>query len=90
MSGIRYEEVDDRTPVSQTVAGYLAAIAIFGGIVSLFWHPARLGPLSILIALIAAGIGHPNRRFTGLAMLVASLGWLCGMIVAIFLDRSLF
>jgi hypothetical protein len=90
MSGIRHEEIVDRTPVSHSVAGFLAAVAIFGGLVSLFWYPGRTGPSSIFIALVAAGIGHPNRRFLGIAMFVASFGWLAGMIVAVFLDRPLF
>jgi hypothetical protein len=79
-----------RNRTSQVVAGYLAAIAIFGGIVSLFYYPGRLGPASIVIALIAAGMGSSLRRFAGLAMIVASLGWLFGMLIAIFLDRPLF
>jgi hypothetical protein len=79
-----------RNTPSQIVAGYLAAIAIFGGIVSLFYYPGRIGPASIVIALVAAGMGWSKTRFVGLAMAVASVGWFFGMLVAILLDRPLF
>jgi hypothetical protein len=74
----------------QIVAGYLAAAAIFGGIVALFYYPGRIGPAAIVVALVAAGIGSSLRRFTAIAVAVASLGWFFGMIIAIFLDRPLF
>ena len=75
---------------AQSVARYLAAAAIFGGIVALFYYPGRIGPASIVIALVAAGMGSSIRRFAGIAMLVASLGWFFGMLIAIFLGRPLF
>ena len=78
-----------RARPSQVVAAYLAAAAIFGGIVALFYYPGRIGTASIVIALVAAGMGGP-RRFTGLGMAVASLGWFFGMLIAVFLDRPMF
>jgi hypothetical protein len=92
MGGIRYEEIVDRTPVSHIVAGYLAAVAIFGGITALFYYPGRTGTSAIVIALVAAGIGSgsANRRFLAIGMLVASLGWFFGMLIAVLLDRPLF
>jgi hypothetical protein len=78
------------TRASQIVAGYMSAAAIFGGIVSLFYYPGRLGPASIVIAVIAAAMGSSIRRFTSFGFVVASFGWLAGTIVAVFLDRPLF
>jgi hypothetical protein len=79
-----------RARAGEVVADYLAGLAIFAGIVSLFYYPGRIGPAAIVIALIAAGMGTTVRRFAGIAMLVASLGWFFGMIVAVYLDRPLF
>lgn len=92
MGEIRYEEVVDRTPVSHVIAGYLSAVAIFGGIAALFYYPGRTGTSAIVIALIAAGLGagSENRRFLGIGTLVASLGWFFGMIIAVALERPLF
>ena len=79
-----------RTPVSQAVAGYLAAAAIFAGVIALFWYPGRLGLAAIFAALIAAAIGRSIQRFAGIAMAVATLGFLFGMVIAVFLDRPIF
>jgi hypothetical protein len=84
------EGTESAMRASQVVAGYMAAAAIFGGIVSLFYYPGRLGPASIVIAVIAAAMGSSIRRFTGFAFAVASVGWLAGMVVAVMLDRQLF
>jgi len=75
---------------SDVVAGYLAAIAIFAGLVSLFYYPGRLGPAALFTAVLAAGMGGRVRRFTGLAMVVAVAGFFCGMVIAVFLDRPIF
>lgn len=74
---------------SQILAGYLAAVAIFCGIVSLFYFPGRLGPAAIVIALVAAGMGTAIRRFAAFAAAVACTGWLVGMIIAVLLDRPI-
>ena len=56
----------------------------------MFYYPGRIGLAAIVISLVAAGIGGTNRRFLGLGVLVASLGWFFGMIIAVALDRPLF
>jgi hypothetical protein len=79
-----------RAPVSQLVAGYLAAAAIFAGVIAVFWYPGLLGLAAIFTALIAAAIGRSVGRLTAIAMVVATLGFFFGMVVAVFLDRPLF
>lgn len=90
MGQIRYAEVVDRTPVSQIVAGYLSAIAVFGGLAALFYYPGRVGTSAIVIGLIAAGIGGTSRRFAAIGVLVAGVGWFFGMIIAITLGEPIF
>lgn len=83
-------EQREHLPTSQIVAGYLAAAALFGGLVSLFYYPGRIGPASIVVSLVAAGMGTSVRRFAGLAFAVAAFGWLFGMIIAVLLGRPIF
>ena len=90
MSAQTEEAPDARGRPSQVAAGYLAATAIFAGLVALFYYPGRIGPAAIVIALIAAGMGSSVKRFAAIAMVVASLGWLFGMLIAVFLERPLF
>lgn len=80
----------DRTLPAQVVAGYLAALAIFGGLTAIVYYPGRIGLAAIVVAFVAAAIGHTIRRLTALAVAVATLGWLGGMIVCVFLDRPIF
>ena len=42
---------------SETVAGFLAALAIFAALSALAWHPLRLIAPAIILALIAAAMG---------------------------------
>lgn len=79
-----------RAVASQVVAGYLAALAIFGGLAAIVYYPGRIGLAAIVIAFVAAAIGRTISRLTALAVAVATLGWLAGMIVCVFLDRPLF
>jgi hypothetical protein len=76
--------------VRDSVAGFLSAAAIFAGIASLFWFPARLGPAAIVVSLVATGIATQTRRFQGLAVFCASFLWLAGMVVAVVLNRPMF
>jgi hypothetical protein len=80
---------DDRTRPLEAVAGFLSAAAIFAGVIALFYYPGRLGPAAIVVSLVAAGMA-PTKRFSGLAVAVAVLGWFFGTIIAVFLDRPLF
>ena len=89
MSAQPEELPGDRTRPLEAVAGFLSAAAIFAGIVALFYYPGRIGPAAIVISLVAAGMS-PTKRFSGLAVAVAALGWFFGMIIAVFLDRPLF
>jgi hypothetical protein len=79
-----------RGRVADIVAGYVAAAAIVGGLVSLFYYPGRIGPAAVFCAVLAAAMGAGIRRFTALAAAVAGLGFFFGLVIAVFLDRPLF
>jgi hypothetical protein len=83
-------EGDVREPASHTVAGYMAAAALFAGVLAVIWYPGRLGPAAILIALIAAAMGGPQRRLAAIALAVATAGWFVGMVLAIAFERPIF
>lgn len=81
---------DVREPVSWTVAGFLAALAIAVGAISVAWYPGRVGPAAILIALLAAAMGGPHRRLAGAAVAIATACWTGGMIIAVLLEQPIF
>ena len=79
-----------RDPASHVVAGFLAAAALFAGLVAIIYYPGRVGPGAILVALIAAAMGGFQSRLATIAVAVATGGWFLGMVLAIILERPIF
>jgi hypothetical protein len=84
------EQEQDR-PVSHTVAGYLAAAAMFAGLASLVYYPSRIGVGAMIVALLAAAMAGPEqKRFCGIAAAVTGVCWVVGMTIAVLLERPIF
>ncbi len=79
-----------REPASYTVAGYLSAAALAAGLLALIWYPGRVGPAAMLVALVAAAMGGPQRRLAAIALTVVTACWFVGMIIAVATDRPVF
>ena len=79
-----------REGAASTVAGFLAALAIFAGAAALVYYPGRVGTAAVVVALIAAGIGGFQRGLASFAVAFAGLCWFAGMIIAISLERPIF
>ena len=68
---------------SETVAGYLSAIAIFVAVIGLAWHPIRLILPAGAVALVAAGMAGPGRRLQLAAVAVCAVCFFLGMTIAV-------
>ena len=79
-----------RDPASHVVAGFLAAAALFAGLVAIIYYPGRVGPGAILVALIAAAMGGFQSRLATIAVAGATGGRFLGMVLAIVLERPIF
>ena len=86
-SEILHERTGRRT--SETVAGYLSAIAIFVSLVGLAWHPLRLILPSLAIALIASGMGAGKGRLQLAAVLICALCLFFGFTIAVAFSKPL-
>jgi hypothetical protein len=82
------EAVEPRRP-AETVAGVIAAAALFVGVIAIFYRPVRLSPVALVVALIAAGIGGRHARLAAAAVAVISVGWVLGMIYCVVEDEPL-
>ena len=78
-----------RGRTSETVAGFLAAIAIFVSLVGLAWHPLRLILPSLAIALVAAGMGAGKGRLQFAAVLICAFCLFFGFTIAVALSKPL-
>ena len=74
---------------ADTVAGFLAAIAIFMSFVGIAWHPLRLIIPSAAIALIAAGMSNERRQLTLAAVLICAVALFLGFAVAVATSHPL-
>ena len=75
---------------ASTVAGFMAALAIFAGAAALVYYPGRVGSAAVVVALIAAGIGGFQRSLAAFAVAFTGICWFAGMIIAISLERPIF
>ena len=74
---------------ADAVAGLIASLALFIGIIAIVYRPVRLSPVALVVALIAAGIGGRHSRLAALAVGVISAAWVLGMIYAVVQDQPL-
>lgn len=87
MSGIGYES--GRTRPSETVSGFLSALAIFISLIGLAWHPLRLILPAILVALIAAAMAGRRTRLPFAAVMITAACFFLGMTIAVVTSRPL-
>jgi hypothetical protein len=82
--------IADRQSPAETVAGFLAALAIFGGLIAIAQRPVTIGLASLFVALIAATMASGrNRHLAAAAVAITGSCWLVGMIVCVFTNRPL-
>jgi hypothetical protein len=78
-----------RSRPSDSIGGYLAAMAIFICLIGLAWHPLRLILPGIIIAMVAAGIGGRHRKLAFAAVMIAAACFFFGMMIAVITSRPL-
>jgi hypothetical protein len=81
--------VDSRPRPSETVASYLASLAIFTSLIGIAWHPLRLIAPSIVVAMVAAAMGGRQNRLAFAAVLVVAASFFLGMTIAVVATRPL-
>jgi hypothetical protein len=85
-----------------TLAGLMSATAIFLGLLAITnlnlsiggthfqFRPIRIGVASVVLALVAAGIGGRHSRLAAIAVAIAGFSWVLGMIIAVLTQRPVF
>ena len=80
----------ERSGAADTVAGLLASAAIFSSLLALAYRPARIAPVAIVLALVAARMTTTHRRLAGIAVGIATACWFLGMTIAVITRNPLF
>jgi hypothetical protein len=81
---------ENRDRPIESIAGYLAAAAIFVSVIGIVYRPARLIPVAVVLALVAAGVGGRSARLAGFALAVGGLCFILGMTVAVLTGHPLY
>lgn len=79
----------DRARPAETVAGFLAAAAIFVSAIGIAYRPLRLIPVALVLALIATGIGGRATRLATSAVAIGALAFAVGMAAAVLTSNPL-
>ena len=79
----------DRLAPHEAVAGFLAALALFVEVIGIVWHPLRLIPISLLLALIASAMGGRYQRLAYTTVLVGAVSFFLGMTAAVIFKHPL-
>jgi len=79
----------DRARPAETVAGFLAAAAIFVSVTGIIYRPLRLIPIAILLALVAVGIGGRAERLATWAVAIAAASFAVGLAAAVITSNPL-
>jgi hypothetical protein len=75
---------------AETIAGFLSALAIFGGLIAIAQRPVTIGLFSVFIGLVAAALASGrHKNLAAVAVAVAASCWLVGMIVCVLTNRPL-
>jgi hypothetical protein len=74
---------------AEIVGVYLASLAIFASVVALAWHPLRLSPAAMLLALLASGMAGRNRRLAFASVTISAACFFLGLTIAVLAERPL-
>jgi hypothetical protein len=74
----------------EVVAGLLASFAIFVSCIGVAYRPVRITPFTILLALIAAGIGGRHERLAAWAVGISAACFVVGTFFAIVTNHPIF
>jgi hypothetical protein len=80
----------ERDGAAETLAGFLATAALFAGLLSIVYRPARIGPFALVIALIAVAIGGRYEKLAAWAVATVTVGWVLGMTISVLTDNPVF
>lgn len=83
------ESLQRRGSGRETVAGFLCAFAIFFAGLGVIWHPLRLIPVSMLVALVATAMGGRNSRLAGFSVAFTAACFFLGMAIAVLTRNPL-
>ena len=83
--------IDSRpSDAREAVAGLMASAALFTSLLGVAYKPARLIPVAVLMAFVAARMTERHSRLAGFAVAACVVCWTVGMTIAVVTERPLY
>ena len=79
----------ERARPAETIAGFLAAAAIFVSLTGIAYRPLRLIPFAVVLALVAVAIDGRHQRLAMFAVYVCAASFAVGMAAAVITSNPL-
>ena len=83
-------EEHERSRSVETVAGLLAAVALFLGALELVYRPFRLAPVALILVLVAAVMSRRQHKLIGLAVAVIGVCFVVGASLQVIVHHPLY
>ena len=83
-------EERERPRSVETVAGLLAAAALFLGALELVYRPFRLAPVALILALVAAVMSRRQQKLVGVAVAVIGVCFVAGAALQVITHHPLY
>jgi hypothetical protein len=80
----------ERLAPSESVAGFLAAAALFLGALELFYRPFRLAPVALVLLMIATVMSRTQQRLVRLGFLLVGVCFIVGATLQILTHHPLY
>jgi len=80
----------DSPGAAESIAGLLAAAALFLGALELVYRPFRLAPVALILVLIATVMSRRHHRLTGIAIAVIGVCFVVGASLQVITHHPLY
>jgi hypothetical protein len=80
----------ERTPMRESVAGLMAAGAVFLGVFELFYRPFRLAPAAVILLLIATVMSRDWHRLIKVGFATVGICFIAGAAIQLLTHHPLY
>ena len=90
MTDVHGDDERQSSSALQTLAGFLAAAAIFLAVFALLYRPVRMTVPAMVLALVATAIGGRFARLASFSIVAVVFGFVVGLTIQILVRHPIF
>jgi hypothetical protein len=82
-------EAHPHRPLADPLSGLFAAMALFFSLLALAYHPLTVSVVAFALGLVAVLMSPRHEKLAGIALGVAGLCFVAGMVIAVLTEKPL-